>query len=77
MQCVCFQVVISSIHCTYIPTKLCVLLEDAKELAAWTALWNLSTVIIHTLFSPLCVLYVVCISVSQDTIKSTIIMFIL
>lgn len=61
--CVCFQVVISSIHCTYIPTKLCVLLEDAKELAAWTALWNLSTVKIHTLFSPLYVLYIVCISV--------------
>lgn len=42
--CVCFQVVISSINSTYIPNKLCVLLEDAKELAAWTALWNLGTV---------------------------------
>lgn len=42
---VCFQVVISPINSTYIPNKLCVLLEDAKELAAWTALWNLGTVI--------------------------------
>lgn len=43
----CFQVVISSIHSTYMPTKLCVLLDDAKELAAWTALWNLGTVKIY------------------------------
>lgn len=43
----CFQVVILSIHSTYIPTKLCVLLDDAKELAAWTALWNLGTVKIY------------------------------
>lgn len=47
MGVVCFQVVISSINSTYIPNKLCVLLEDAKELAAWTALWNLGTVRIH------------------------------
>lgn len=39
----CFQVVISSIHNSYMPTYLCVLLDDAKELAAWTALWNLGT----------------------------------
>ncbi|XP_011616481.1 probable RNA-binding protein 46 isoform X2 [Takifugu rubripes] len=40
---VLFKVVISSINSTYIPNKLCVLLEDAKELAAWTALWNLDS----------------------------------
>lgn len=43
----CFQVVISSINSIYFPTKLCVLLDDAKELAAWTALWNLGTVKIY------------------------------
>lgn len=36
------------------PTKLCVLLDDAKELAAWTALWNLGR--LQTLFYLLCVL---------------------
>ncbi|KAK7910107.1 hypothetical protein WMY93_014791 [Mugilogobius chulae] len=35
------QVVLSSTHGTYIPDKLCVLLDDAKELAAQTTLWNL------------------------------------
>ncbi|XP_068612223.1 probable RNA-binding protein 46 [Brachionichthys hirsutus] len=36
-----YKVVIPSTQSTYIPDKLCVLLDDAKELAAQTALWNL------------------------------------
>ncbi|KAM9836867.1 putative RNA-binding protein 46 [Aulostomus maculatus] len=38
-----FKVVIVSTQSTYIPDKLCVLLDDAKELAAQTALWNLDS----------------------------------
>uniref|UniRef100_M4A1B3 Probable RNA-binding protein 46 n=1 Tax=Xiphophorus maculatus TaxID=8083 RepID=M4A1B3_XIPMA len=38
--CVCVYVCVS----TYIPDKLCVLLDDAKELAAQTTLWNLGNV---------------------------------
>ncbi len=41
--CACVQVVIPSTQGTYIPDKLCVLLDDAKELAAQTTLWNLGT----------------------------------
>uniref|UniRef100_A0A8C6SDX5 Probable RNA-binding protein 46 n=1 Tax=Neogobius melanostomus TaxID=47308 RepID=A0A8C6SDX5_9GOBI len=37
-----YKVVIPSTRCTYIPDKLCVLLDDAKELAAQTTLWNLA-----------------------------------
>lgn len=40
-----FKVVIPSTRITYIPDKLCVLLDDAKELAAQTALWNLDAVV--------------------------------
>ncbi|KAF3837544.1 hypothetical protein F7725_005008, partial [Dissostichus mawsoni] len=36
-----YKVMISSTRSTYIPDKLCVLLEEAKELAAQTTLWNL------------------------------------
>ncbi|XP_061566810.1 probable RNA-binding protein 46 [Cololabis saira] len=36
-----YKVVLPSTRRTYIPDKLCLLLEDAKELAAQTALWNL------------------------------------
>ncbi|XP_044197942.1 probable RNA-binding protein 46 isoform X3 [Thunnus albacares] len=36
-----YKVVIPSTRSTYIPDKLCVLLDDAKELAAQTSLWNL------------------------------------
>ncbi|XP_070711259.1 probable RNA-binding protein 46 [Pempheris klunzingeri] len=36
-----YKVVIMSTRSTYIPDKLCVLLDDAKELAAQTTLWNL------------------------------------
>ncbi|KAK1890440.1 putative RNA-binding protein 46 [Dissostichus eleginoides] len=38
-----YKVMISSTRSTYIPDKLCVLLEEAKELAAQTTLWNLGT----------------------------------
>ncbi|XP_041635010.1 probable RNA-binding protein 46 [Cheilinus undulatus] len=38
-----FKVVIPPTHSTYIPDKLCVLLEDAKELAAQTTLCNLDS----------------------------------
>ncbi|XP_056224468.1 probable RNA-binding protein 46 isoform X2 [Seriola aureovittata] len=38
-----YKVVISSTRSTYIPDKLCVLLDDAKELAAQTTLWNLDS----------------------------------
>jgi len=41
--CLSVQVVIPSTRGTYIPDKLCVLLDDAKELAAQTTLWNLGT----------------------------------
>ncbi|KAF3698169.1 putative RNA-binding protein 46 RNA-binding motif protein 46 [Channa argus] len=37
-----YKVVITSTQSTYIPDKLCMLLDDAKELAARTALWNLA-----------------------------------
>ncbi|KAM6909411.1 putative RNA-binding protein 46 [Xenentodon cancila] len=36
-----YKVVLPSTRGTYIPDKLCVLLDDAKELAAQNALWNL------------------------------------
>ncbi|KAG7215511.1 hypothetical protein INR49_022473 [Caranx melampygus] len=39
-QLLLYKVVIPSMQSTYIPDKLCTLLEDAKELAAQTALWN-------------------------------------
>ncbi|XP_029283335.1 putative RNA-binding protein 46 isoform X2 [Cottoperca gobio] len=38
-----YKVVISTTRSTYIPDKLCVLLDDAKELAAQTTLWNLDS----------------------------------
>ncbi|XP_040925779.1 probable RNA-binding protein 46 isoform X2 [Betta splendens] len=38
-----YEVVITSTKSTFIPDKLCVLLDDAKELAAQTALWNLGS----------------------------------
>ncbi|XP_026225024.1 probable RNA-binding protein 46 isoform X2 [Anabas testudineus] len=38
-----YKVVIQSIQSTYFPDKLCVLLDDAKELAAQTTLWNLDS----------------------------------
>uniref|UniRef100_A0A673AWP6 Probable RNA-binding protein 46 n=1 Tax=Sphaeramia orbicularis TaxID=375764 RepID=A0A673AWP6_9TELE len=44
-----YKVVISATQTTYFPHKLCLLLEDAKELAAQTALWNLGTA--HTFTS--------------------------
>uniref|UniRef100_A0A3Q1G5I6 Probable RNA-binding protein 46 n=1 Tax=Acanthochromis polyacanthus TaxID=80966 RepID=A0A3Q1G5I6_9TELE len=39
-----YKVVMPSTRSTYMPDKLCVLLDDAKELAAQTTLWNLGTV---------------------------------
>nr|XP_057924531.1 probable RNA-binding protein 46 isoform X2 [Doryrhamphus excisus] len=36
-----YKVVMPLTKNTFIPDKLCVLLDDAKELAAWNALWNL------------------------------------
>ncbi|XP_056299358.1 probable RNA-binding protein 46 isoform X2 [Pseudoliparis swirei] len=36
-----YKVVVPSTRSTYIPDKLCVMLDDAKELAAQTTLWNL------------------------------------
>ncbi|PWA28131.1 hypothetical protein CCH79_00018271 [Gambusia affinis] len=39
-------VVLPSTRATYIPDKLCVLLDDAKELAAQTTLWNLDSSIL-------------------------------
>ncbi|KAF5906279.1 putative RNA-binding protein 46, partial [Clarias magur] len=36
-----YKVVISSTHSSFMPNKLCTILEDAKELAAHNALWNL------------------------------------
>ncbi|XP_045921049.1 probable RNA-binding protein 46 isoform X2 [Micropterus dolomieu] len=41
-----YKVVMPSTRSTYIPDKLCVLLDDAKELAAQTALWNLDSSIL-------------------------------
>lgn len=41
--CVCSQVIIPSTQSTFVPDKLCVTLDDAKELAAQTALLNLGT----------------------------------
>nr|XP_043877004.1 probable RNA-binding protein 46 isoform X2 [Solea senegalensis] len=38
-----YKVVISATQSAYIPDRLCTLLEDAKELAAQTALWNLDS----------------------------------
>ncbi|XP_054457907.1 probable RNA-binding protein 46 [Anoplopoma fimbria] len=38
-----YKVVIPSTRSTYIPDKLCVMLDDAKELAAQTTLWNLDS----------------------------------
>ncbi|XP_069031659.1 probable RNA-binding protein 46 [Embiotoca jacksoni] len=38
-----YKVVMPSTQITYIPNKLCVLLDDAKELAAQTTLWNLDS----------------------------------
>uniref|UniRef100_UPI0037E916D7 probable RNA-binding protein 46 n=1 Tax=Semicossyphus pulcher TaxID=241346 RepID=UPI0037E916D7 len=37
-----YKVVIPSTRSTYIPDKLCALLDDAKELAAQNTLWNLA-----------------------------------
>ncbi|GLD51911.1 probable RNA-binding protein 46 isoform X1 [Lates japonicus] len=37
------RVVIPCTRSTYMPDKLCVLLDDAKELAAQTTLWNLDS----------------------------------
>uniref|UniRef100_A0A3B5ABM9 Probable RNA-binding protein 46 n=1 Tax=Stegastes partitus TaxID=144197 RepID=A0A3B5ABM9_9TELE len=42
-QLLIYKVVMPSTRSTYIPDKLCALLEDAKELAAQTALWSLGT----------------------------------
>lgn len=36
-----YKVVISSMQSSYMPNKVCTILEDAKELAAHNALWNL------------------------------------
>ncbi|KAI4891315.1 hypothetical protein NFI96_033525, partial [Prochilodus magdalenae] len=36
-----YKVVINSIRSSYMPDKVCTILEDAKELAAQNALWNL------------------------------------
>ncbi|XP_032438253.1 putative RNA-binding protein 46 [Xiphophorus hellerii] len=41
-----YKVVLPSTRATYIPDKLCVLLDDAKELAAQTTLWNLDSSIL-------------------------------
>ncbi|XP_070785553.1 probable RNA-binding protein 46 [Enoplosus armatus] len=41
-----YKVVIPSTRSTYIPDKLCALLDDAKELAAQTTLWNLDSSIL-------------------------------
>lgn len=41
--CVCLQVIIPSAQSTFIPDKLCLKLEEAKELAAQNALVNLGT----------------------------------
>ncbi|XP_078147709.1 putative RNA-binding protein 46 [Centroberyx gerrardi] len=38
-----YKVVIPSTRSSYMPDKLCTLLEDAKELAAQNTLWNLDT----------------------------------
>ncbi|XP_051800732.1 probable RNA-binding protein 46 [Acanthochromis polyacanthus] len=38
-----YKVVMPSTRSTYMPDKLCVLLDDAKELAAQTTLWNLDS----------------------------------
>ncbi|XP_062417639.1 probable RNA-binding protein 46 [Pungitius pungitius] len=38
-----YKVVIPSTQSTFIPDKLCVMLDDAKELAAQTTLWNLDS----------------------------------
>ncbi|XP_051251172.1 probable RNA-binding protein 46 [Dicentrarchus labrax] len=38
-----YKVVIPSTRSTFIPDKLCALLDDAKELAAQTTLWNLDS----------------------------------
>ncbi|XP_036968526.1 probable RNA-binding protein 46 isoform X2 [Acanthopagrus latus] len=38
-----YKVSIPSTRSTYMPDKLCVLLDDAKELAAQTTLWNLDS----------------------------------
>ncbi|KAK9525127.1 hypothetical protein VZT92_017457 [Zoarces viviparus] len=38
-----YKVAIPSTRSTYIPDKLCVMLDDAKELAAQTTLWNLDS----------------------------------
>ncbi|KAM4564988.1 putative RNA-binding protein 46 [Fundulus diaphanus] len=38
-----YKVLLPSTRATYVPDKLCVLLDDAKELAAQTTLWNLDS----------------------------------
>nr|XP_006629545.2 PREDICTED: probable RNA-binding protein 46 [Lepisosteus oculatus]XP_015200018.1 PREDICTED: probable RNA-binding protein 46 [Lepisosteus oculatus] len=38
-----YKVVISTTHRSFMPDKLCTILEDAKELAAQNALWNLDS----------------------------------
>uniref|UniRef100_H3CTI1 Probable RNA-binding protein 46 n=1 Tax=Tetraodon nigroviridis TaxID=99883 RepID=H3CTI1_TETNG len=65
-----YKVVISSIHSTYMPGKLCVLLDEAKELAAWTALWNLGTNI-QTLLCLLCILNTSLNPISQKPLNSS------
>ncbi|CAJ1048276.1 probable RNA-binding protein 46 [Xyrichtys novacula] len=42
-----YKVVIPSTRSTYMPDKLCLLLDDAKELAAQTTLWNLDSSILN------------------------------
>ncbi|XP_015226362.1 PREDICTED: probable RNA-binding protein 46, partial [Cyprinodon variegatus] len=41
-----YKVVLPSTRASYFPDKLCVLLDDAKELAAQTTLWNLDSSIL-------------------------------
>nr|XP_046236077.1 probable RNA-binding protein 46 [Scatophagus argus]XP_046236078.1 probable RNA-binding protein 46 [Scatophagus argus] len=42
-----YKVVIASTRSTYIPDRLCTLLDDARELAAQTALWNLDSSLLN------------------------------
>ncbi|XP_047466186.1 probable RNA-binding protein 46 [Mugil cephalus] len=42
-----YKVVMPSTHRTYLPDKLCFLLDDAKELAALTTLWNLDSFLVN------------------------------
>ncbi|XP_072314816.1 probable RNA-binding protein 46 [Eucyclogobius newberryi] len=40
-----YKVVLSSTRSTFVPDQLCALVDDAKELAAQTTLWNLESVL--------------------------------